>query len=212
MVTDTGLGMSPEVRARVFEPFFTTKEVGRGTWLGLATVYGIVKQSSGYISVYSEPGRGTTFKIYLPRAQDGAPAAPVSESRAHEGGTETILLVEDETDVRALAREFLGSRGYRVLEAQDGREALRISSSHAGEIDLLVTDVVMPGMSGRELAEQLAELRPQMKVLYVSGYTAEAIGHHGILDPGTEFLQKPFSREALARKLREVLDKPAKTV
>jgi PAS domain S-box-containing protein len=206
-VTDTGAGMAPDVRARVFEPFFTTKEVGRGTGLGLATVYGIVKQSNGYITVYSEVGQGTTFKVYLPQASGAVAALEQSEARGHQGGSETILLVEDESDVRELARQFLDSHGYRVLEAHDGREALTVSSRHNGPIDLLVTDVVMPGMSGRELAERLIPARPAMKVLYVSGYTAEAIGHHGILEPGTQFLQKPFSREALARKLREVLDK-----
>lgn len=206
-VSDTGAGMTREVSARVFEPFFTTKEVGRGTGLGLATVYGIVKQSNGYITVYSEAGKGTTFKVYLPKATEEATPVALREPSEHLGGSETILLVEDETDVRALARQFLDSRGYRVLEAKDGSEALTISGGHSGNIDLLVTDVVMPKMSGRELAEKLAPIRPHMRVLYVSGYTAEAIGHHGILDPGTEFLQKPFSREILARKLREVLDK-----
>jgi len=205
-VTDTGSGMTPEVRARVFEPFFTTKEVGRGTGLGLATVYGIVKQSSGYITVYSEPEKGTTFSIYLPKAEPAAREPVVIEHKTHGGGHETILLVEDQTEVRALARQLLDSRGYRVLEAQDGKDALKVSRAHDGHIDLLLTDVVMPGMSGRELAEQLCQVRPGIKVIYVSGYTAEAIGHHGILDPGTEFLQKPFSGDALARKLREVLD------
>ncbi len=206
-VTDTGVGMTADVRARVFEPFFTTKEVGRGTGLGLATVYGIVKQSNGYISVYSEPGKGTSFKVYLPKVAEQTETPPSKDHPEKSFGTETILLVEDEADVRALAREFLDSRGYRVLEAQNGMAALHLSQTHPGGIDLLLTDVVMPGMSGRELAEQIGSVRPRMKVLFVSGYTAEAIGQHGILDPGTEFLQKPFSREALARKLREVLDK-----
>jgi PAS domain S-box-containing protein len=205
-VSDTGVGMSPEVRARIFEPFFTTKEVGRGTGLGLATVYGIVKQSNGYITVESEADKGTTFRILLPRAAEVMARADQREVSGNLSGNETILLVEDQPDVRELARTFLGGRGYHVLEAQDGSEALRISGGHHGEIHLLVTDVVMPGMSGKELAEQMAPLRPSMKVLFVSGYTAEAIGQHGVLEPGTEFLQKPFSQEALARKLREILD------
>ncbi|GEM_PF-154317 len=206
-VSDNGAGMPPDVRSRIFEPFFTTKEVGRGTGLGLATVYGIVKQSNGYITVESEPGQGTTFHIYLPRAEEELLPAVESRERATvAGGTETILLVEDQQDVRALACEFLGRQGYRVLEARSGPEALQVSGQHAGEIHVLVTDVIMPGMSGRELVDQLAPARPQMKVLYVSGYTDEAIGKHGILEPGTEFLQKPFSRESLARKLRDMLD------
>ncbi len=212
-VTDTGTGMSPDTQARIFEPFFTTKEMGKGTGLGLATVYGIVKQSNGYIWVYSEPGRGTAFKVYLPRVDEFAATAPAPPA-PHQvrAAVETILVVEDEDAVRALACEFLTSRGYKVLQAGNGSQAMEISRKHAGKIDLLMTDVVMPGMSGRELAERLTPERPDMRVLYVSGYTDEAIDHHGILDPNTLFLQKPFSRETLSRKLSEIFEvSPAAT-
>ncbi|HVH68614.1 MAG TPA: PAS domain S-box protein [Gemmatimonadales bacterium] len=205
-VTDTGVGMDEATQAHLFEPFFTTKEVGKGTGLGLATVYGIVKQSGGYIWVYSEPGRGTTVKVYLPRVSGVAesPAAPVlAEAR---GGDETVLLVEDAAPVRTLARRSLEGRGYRVLDASDGPAALALSARHAGRIDLLVTDVVMPGMSGRELAERLAPQRPSMKVLYTSGYTDDTMVRQGVLTAGVAFLQKPFIPDTLARKVREVLD------
>jgi PAS domain S-box-containing protein len=206
-VSDTGVGMDAATQARVFEPFFTTKEIGKGTGLGLATVYGIVKQSGGYIFVYSEPGRGATFKVYLPRVEEtaeavGKEAAPSPLPR----GTETILLVEDEPGVRTLACTALLLQGYTVLEARHGIEALLISHQQAGPIHLLVTDVVMPQMSGREVVKQLVAQRPSLKTLYVSGYAEDAIVHHGVLDPGTFFLQKPFTPETLARKVREVLD------
>jgi two-component system, cell cycle sensor histidine kinase and response regulator CckA len=208
-VTDSGTGMTPEVRGRLFEPFFTTKGQGKGTGLGLSTTYGIVKQSGGYIWCYSEPGKGTTFKIYLPRADvDAVPAPPTSPIPAapllpvHE----TILLVEDEPEVRSLVQRLLKMQGYSVVAAANPEEALAIIRDFKGQIDLMVTDVVMPGMSGRQLAERLAKILPNLKVLFVSGYTDDAIVHHGILDPGTAFLQKPFTPQALARKVREVIE------
>ena len=206
-VTDSGLGMDEATQAHLFEPFFTTKEVGKGTGLGLATVYGIVKQSGGYIWVYSEPGRGTTVKVYLPRVPGAAePPLPAPEPPALRGGHETVLLVEDAAPVRTLARRSLEACGYRVLDAADGRSAIELSARHAGEIAVLVTDVVMPGMSGRELAERLAPARPAMKVLYTSGYTDDAMVRQGVLNAGVAFLQKPFVPDSLARKVREVLD------
>ncbi len=205
-VSDSGTGMSPEVKARIFEPFFTTKEKGRGTGLGLSTVYGIVKQSGGYIWAYSEVGRGTTFKIYLPRVD--APAEPLSKPKENgsPAGTETILLAEDDPILRPLARALLEKSGYAVLEGEDAESALAAARAHTGPIHLLVADVVMPGPSGRELARRLAVFRPETKVLYVSGYTDDAIVHHGILEPGLNFLQKPFTPPVLARKVRDVLD------
>jgi PAS domain S-box-containing protein len=210
-VSDTGTGMDAETQARVFEPFFTTKEKGKGTGLGLATVYGIVKQSGGYIWVYSEPGQGTSMKVYLPRVE--APIEPISPPPQPSGslrGSETILVVEDQDEVRKLTRRMLEARGYRVLVAASGADALRLSGAvQAGEqIDLLLTDVIMPGMSGREVALLLGPAHPHMRVLFVSGYTDESIVHEGILEPGIAFLQKPFTAEALARKVREVLDAP----
>jgi PAS domain S-box-containing protein len=208
-VSDTGTGMSDATKARVFEPFFTTKEVGKGTGLGLSTVYGIIKQSGGYIWVYSEPGHGTTFKIYLPRVEATvAPAAPSPPPAVALGGAETVLVVEDQAEVRRLTHRVLAARGYRVLVAADGPEALRVAEQHPDPIHLLVTDVIMPGMSGREVALLLSPQRPAMKVLYLSGYADESIVHHGVLEPGIAFLQKPFTVEALARKVREVLDAP----
>jgi diguanylate cyclase (GGDEF)-like protein len=206
-VSDTGHGMDAETRARVFEPFFTTKEPGKGTGLGLSTVYGIVKQSGGHIWVYSEPEHGTTFKIYLPRVEDAAETpVPHAQPLTPAGGAETILLVEDDGGVRSLARRVLESKGYRVLEARQGDEALAISAWYDGPIALMLTDLVMPGKGGRELARCFASVRPDMRVLYMSGYTDNAIFQQQVFDPGTAFLSKPFTPDELARKVREVLD------
>jgi two-component system cell cycle sensor histidine kinase/response regulator CckA len=206
-VSDNGTGMDGEIASHVFEPFFTTKEQGKGTGLGLSTVYGIVKQSGGYIWVYSEPGLGTTFKIYLPQVDAAAERLPAQQLRPEVyRGTETILLVEDEEGVRSLIRQVLTRHGYTVLESGHGGEALLLCERHPGRIDLLLTDVVLSQMSGRELAERLTPLRHDMKVLYMSGYTDEAIVHHGVLTPGSAFVQKPFTTEALTRKVRQVLD------
>jgi CheY-like chemotaxis protein len=205
-VSDTGEGMDAATRARIFEPFFTTKEQGKGSGLGLATVYGIVKQSGGSIFVYSEPGQGTSFKIYLPPTESVVTArAPGSSSDTVKKGWETVLLVEDEDAVRALAREVLRRHGYIVLEARHGVDALRIAERHPDPIHLMVTDVVMPHMSGSELADRLAEVRPKMKVLFMSGYTDHAAMHRH-LTPGASFLQKPFSPDVFARKVRSILD------
>ncbi len=206
-VTDTGSGMTAEIRSHLFEPFYTTKERGKGTGLGLSTVYGIVKQHGGEIFVYSEPDRGSTFKIYFPQVVEAAsPAAAEAVSVPLPRGSETVLVVEDEEGVRKLVRSVLELNGYHVLEADSGETALEISSAHEGEIELLVTDVIMPKMSGRDLAEALVLLRPSIKVLFLSGYADRAIIEHGILDTGAAFMQKPFTPQALARKVREVLD------
>jgi PAS domain S-box-containing protein len=205
-VSDTGQGMSKETQSRIFEPFFTTKEKGKGTGLGLSTVYGIVKQSGGYVFVRSELGRGTTFRIYLPRVEEAAePTDGVPSSQAASEGSETVLLVEDEESVRQLVRETLESKGYKILEAEHGEAALQIASAHHGPIHMLITDVVMPGMGGRDLAKHLGESRPDTAVLYLSGYTEDTFVHEGVLESGTAFLQKPFTLQALARRVREVL-------
>ena len=204
-VSDTGVGMDRETQARIFEPFFTTKETGKGTGLGLATVYGIVKQSGGNVWVYSEPGKGTTFKIYLPRVDDVADAPELARTRP-SGGTETILVVEDEDEVRALACEVLKTFGYAVLDARTPAAALVATEQHPDRIHLLLTDVVMPQMGGRMLAERLTALRPGIKVVYMSGYTDDAIVQHGTLEAGVAFLQKPFTLDALAARIRQRLD------
>jgi two-component system cell cycle sensor histidine kinase/response regulator CckA len=205
-VSDTGTGIDPETRARIFEPFFTTKSPGKGTGLGLSTVYGIVKQSGGSIEVYSEPGRGTSFKVYLPRVLDGENSVAPEAKHPPVGGAETVLLVEDEEAVRRLARLVLEKMGYKVLEAASAEEALSVAGDHAGEIGLLLTDSVMSGMSGPDLARILRVQRPETRVLFMSGYTDDAIVRHGLLEPNEAFLQKPFSPDVLARKIREVLD------
>jgi CheY-like chemotaxis protein len=205
-VSDTGMGMTEDVSRHLFEPFFTTKPPGRGTGLGLATCYGIVKQNGGHIWVYSEYGRGSTFKIFLPRT--GEPAAsdtPVDQQAGSVAGHETVLVVEDEPMVRAISVESLEMLGYRVLQASNGEEALEVARAHAGTIDLVVSDVVMPVMGGPALVQRLRIERPNIKVLFVSGYTDDAIVRQGVLEPGVEFLQKPFALAALARRLREIL-------
>ena len=206
-IADTGTGMSEEVKAHLFEPFFTTKPPGKGTGLGLATCFGIVKQNTGHINVHSELGRGTTFKIYFPQVQSAleSPRVRIMPTEA-TGGNETVLLVEDEPVVRELAVATLREKGYTVVEAVNGEEGLRMARQHDGKIDLVLTDVVMPVMGGKEMADALRTSHPDTKVLFTSGYTEDAMGHHGVLRPGILFLQKPYMTATLARKVREVLD------
>ena len=208
-VKDNGCGMDEKTRSRIFEPFFTTKETGKGTGLGLSMVYGTVQQSGGSITAISEPGRGTTIRIWFPRVEEQESAAirqPVQVSEAHaSGAAETVLVVDDEDGVRRVAREFLKIKGFSVLEAREAREAIHVASQHAGPIHVLLTDVVMPGMKGEELVEQISALRPDVKVLYMSAYTEDAVLNLGILAPGTNFIEKPFGPDDLARKVREVL-------
>ena len=207
-VEDTGTGMTEEVKAHIFEPFFTTKPRGKGTGLGLATCFGIVKQSSGHIEVETQLGKGSTFKIYFPQVPDPDEPIAIGNGKAKvAGGKETVLLVEDEIFVRQLAATVLRERGYTVIEAANGAEGLFFAPQHQGKIDLVLTDVVMPVMNGKEMADALRKTHPDTKVLFTSGYSAEVIGHHGVLEPGIEFLQKPFQGSALARRVREVLDR-----
>jgi len=209
-ISDTGTGMAAETLSHIFEPFFTTKEQGKGTGLGLATVYGIVQQTEGNISVVSQVGKGTTFEIYLPRLEKSAKITTQTQTSATSlQGTETVLLVEDEDMVRDLAHFALLDSGYQVLQASHGKEALQLAQQHNGPIHLLLTDVVMPGgMSGRDLSESLTSIRPEIKVLFMSGYADHAIVQHGVLEPGTAFLQKPFTPVSLTQKVRETLDAP----
>ncbi|MCZ7584197.1 MAG: response regulator [Deltaproteobacteria bacterium] len=211
-ISDTGVGMDEQTQQKIFEPFFTTKEQGKGTGLGLATVYGIVTQSEGYIWLYSEPGRGTTFKVYLPRIDAPATGKIKPDTAVSAARPATILIVEDEDAVRNLAERILKKSGYTVLTAARGSDALRLCAEHDGAIDLLITDVIMPQMSGREIADRLSALQPTLKVLYMSGYTDDAIVHHGVLDPGTNFVGKPFSSADLTIKVRNVLEMPREGV
>ena len=206
-ISDTGSGMDEETLAHIFEPFFTTKAKGQGTGLGLSTAYGIVKQSGGTVSVYSVPGLGTTFKVYLPRILEAPKAIATAEEEPAAVNSEsgTILVVEDEPALRAFVREVLQRNRYTVIEAPDGAEALRLGTQHAEPIHMLISDVVMPRMSGRELADRLTAIYPGLKVVYMSGFTDDAIVRHGVLEKGIQFLQKPFTPEALLRKVREVL-------
>jgi len=207
-VSDTGTGMEPEIQARIFEPFFTTKEVGKGTGLGLSIVFGIAQRAGGSVWVYSEPGKGTTFKVYLPRSDAEVETSRSSRAPIAVHGGETVLLAEDQDQVRAVAQSILRRQGYRVIVAQNAGEALLLCEAHSGPIHLLLTDVVMPHLSGTDLAKRIAITRPETKVLFMSGYTDDSVVRHGVLEAGVAFLQKPFSPESLARKVREVLDGP----
>ncbi len=205
-VSDTGDGMDKATLSRIFEPFFTTKELGKGTGLGLATVYGTVKQNKGFINVYSEPGQGTVFKIYLPRTDARMTEESALVERKNLLGTETVLLVEDEESILDLASEILEKYGYTVLSALNPDMALTLARNHPGHIHLLITDVVMPGMNGKNLNEALKSIKPGFKCIFMSGYTSNAIAHNGVLDEGIHFLQKPFSPKTLAEKIRDVLE------
>jgi two-component system, cell cycle sensor histidine kinase and response regulator CckA len=207
-VSDTGIGMDLTTQARIFEPFFTTKEAGKGTGLGLSTVFGIAQQAGGSVGVYSEPGKGSTFKVYFPRVEAKTSAAVSTVKRASLRGSETVLLVEDQEQVRVVAHGILKRMGYEVVVAAGAHEALLLCEKHRGPIHLLLTDVVMPEMSGAELAKQIAPVHPDMKVLFMSGYTDDSIVRHGVLESEMAFLQKPFTPESMARKVREVLNSP----
>jgi two-component system cell cycle sensor histidine kinase/response regulator CckA len=210
-VSDTGAGMDQATQARLFEPFFTTKGSGKGTGLGLSTVFGIVKQSGGSVEVYSEPGRGTSVKVYLPRIDQPAAIEAQDERKKVARGSETILLVEDDEMVRTLVRETLLREGYRILDAPGPIEAKKISEQHKGPIQMMITDVVMPKINGRDLADQLTSKRPDMRVLYMSGYTDNAVLNSGILEKEVAFLQKPFTPTSLTEKVREVLEADGRT-
>jgi PAS domain S-box-containing protein len=210
-VSDTGVGIDKEIQSRIFEPFFSTKEIGKGTGLGLSTVFGIVKQSGGSIGVYSEPGHGTTFKIYFPRYEEAPVVIRKEETKPLHGGFETILLVDDAGPLRGLTRRLLEDCGYTVLDSGDPAEALRIAVQHRGPLPLLITDVMMPGFSGPVLAERLAAVRPETRVLYSSGYADDAVFKNGTLGANCAFLEKPFTRDDLVRKVREILDMPARS-
>ena len=205
-VSDTGSGMDKKTLESIFEPFFTTKEVGKGTGLGLATVYGIVKQNNGFINVYSEPGHGTVFKIYIPRAEEQIPEKPSVPLNRDLRGKETVLLVEDEGSILTLGKTILQRNGYEALATKSPTEALEIAKNHPHPIHLLITDVVMPEMNGKHLRDKVAELKPELKSIFMSGYTADIIAHHGVLDENIDFLQKPFSVQTLLEKVRDVLD------
>jgi CheY-like chemotaxis protein len=205
-VSDTGVGIDKEIQAHIFEPFFTTKGIAKGTGLGLSTVYGIVKQSGGYIWAYSEPGQGTTFKVYLPRVEEALEQPKEEKPAFVPRGTETILLVEDATTLLELTCEFLEASGYTVLTAGSPAEAIRIIETHTGPIPLVITDIVMPEMNGRALADKLTAIRPSLRVLYMSGYTDDVILRYGTMDSGQGFLQKPFTKKDLVTKVRELLD------
>ena len=204
-VSDNGSGMSAEVRGQLFEPFFTTKETGKGTGLGLAMVYGIIKQNNGFINVYSELGQGTTFRVYLPLAEAEAPLQAGGRERP-AGGDETVLIVEDETEILNIARRVLEQAGYSVLSTERPAEALRLAKEHQGAIHLIITDVIMPEINGKDLRDKVVTLRPGVKVLFMSGYTADIIAHQGMLEEGVMVLQKPFSVNELATRVREALD------
>jgi two-component system, cell cycle sensor histidine kinase and response regulator CckA len=206
-VTDNGSGMPQEVLEKVFEPFYTTKEIGKGTGLGLSTVYGIVKQNSGYITIHSQPGLGTTVEIYFPKLSDQSKVEPAkAEDRGMPTGSETVLLVEDQEQLLNITKNILTRLGYSVLEAISPQQAIELAENHNGEIQLLLTDIIMPQMQGTQLAEQLQRRRKDMRVLYMSGYTAETIDRHGLFDKGSHFIEKPFLAQKLAEKLREILD------
>jgi two-component system cell cycle sensor histidine kinase/response regulator CckA len=208
-MSDTGFGIDKEIQSRIFEPFFSTKEAGKGTGLGLSTVFGIVKQSAGSIGVYSELGHGTTFKIYFPRYEEAPVVIQEEKAEPLRGGSETLLLVDDAAPLRELTRQLLEDCGYTVLDSGNPAEAIRIAGQHNGPLPLVITDVIMPGLSGPALAKRLTAARPETRVLYTSGYADDAVVKHGMIGPNCAFLEKPFTRDDLVRKVRDLLDSPA---